>query len=81
MNTLFKYLDKTLSVDTHRLKPWVSTEYEELTSHKPSFKDFLLSCPKLEQEFEFERNESDYSAAQVPIMNPWSKQGDPRSED
>jgi len=27
------------------------------------------------------RNESDYSAAQVPIMNPWSKQGDPRSED
>ena len=30
-------------------------EYEELTSHKPSFKDFLLSCPKLEEEFEFER--------------------------
>ena len=34
-------------------------EYEELTSHKPSFKDFLLSCPKLEEEFEFER-QKDY---------------------
>jgi hypothetical protein len=27
------------------------------------------------------RNEGNYSAAQVPIMNPWSKQGDTRSED
>ncbi|MBW1689792.1 MAG: type II toxin-antitoxin system prevent-host-death family antitoxin [Deltaproteobacteria bacterium] len=34
-------------------------EYEELTSHKPSFKDFLLSCPKLEEGFEFER-QKDY---------------------
>jgi len=34
-------------------------EYEKLTSHKPSFKDFLLSCPKLEEEFEFER-QKDY---------------------
>ena len=34
-------------------------EYEELTSHKPSFKDFLLTCPKLEEEFEFER-QKDY---------------------
>lgn len=34
-------------------------EYEELTSNKPSFKDFLLSCPKLEEEFEFER-QKDY---------------------
>ena len=34
-------------------------EYEELTCHKPSFKDFLLSCPNLEEEFEFER-QKDY---------------------
>jgi predicted nucleic acid-binding protein len=27
------------------------------------------------------RNESDYSAARVPIMNPWSRQRVPRSED
>ncbi len=30
-------------------------EYEELTSNRPSFKDFLLSCPKMDQDFEFER--------------------------
>jgi antitoxin Phd len=48
-----------------------SKEYEKLTSHKPRFKDFLLSCPKLDQEFEFDRHESNYSAARVPIMNPW----------
>ena len=34
-------------------------EYEELAGNKPSFKDFLLSCPKLEEEFEFER-QKDY---------------------
>ncbi|MCP4294534.1 MAG: type II toxin-antitoxin system Phd/YefM family antitoxin [Proteobacteria bacterium] len=30
-------------------------EYENLTSNKPSFKNFLLNCPKLEENFEFER--------------------------
>jgi antitoxin Phd len=29
--------------------------FEKLTSSSPSFKDFLLSCPKLDDEFEFER--------------------------
>ena len=34
----------------------VSTkDYEKLLSHRPSFKDFLLSCPKMEDDFEFER--------------------------
>ncbi len=32
-----------------------ANEYEELTSNKPSFKKFLLSCPKLKENFEFER--------------------------
>ncbi len=31
-------------------------DYEELVSNKPSFKDFLLNCPKLEIDFEIERN-------------------------
>ena len=30
-------------------------EYEQLLSDKPSFKEFLLSCPKMDQDFEFER--------------------------
>jgi len=30
-------------------------EYEHLTSHKPSFTDFLLQCPKLDGEDPFER--------------------------
>lgn len=30
-------------------------EYEELLSKKPSFKEFLLSCPKMDKGFEFER--------------------------
>ncbi|MCP4669307.1 MAG: type II toxin-antitoxin system prevent-host-death family antitoxin [Deltaproteobacteria bacterium] len=30
-------------------------EYETLTSHKPSFTDFLLQCPKLDGENLFER--------------------------
>ncbi|MBF0287363.1 MAG: type II toxin-antitoxin system Phd/YefM family antitoxin [SAR324 cluster bacterium] len=34
-------------------------EYEELTSNKLSFKEFLLSCPKVEEDFEFER-QKDY---------------------
>ena len=27
-------------------------EYEELTSHKPSFKEFLLNVPKMEEGFD-----------------------------
>lgn len=34
-------------------------EYEELTSHKPSFKEFLLSCPKMGNDFKIER-QKDY---------------------
>ncbi len=30
-------------------------EYKDLISHKPSFKDFLLTCPKMEPGFGFER--------------------------
>jgi len=30
-------------------------EYEKLISHKPSFKEFLLRCPKMGNEFEIER--------------------------
>ena len=29
--------------------------YEELTSNKPDFKEFLLSCPKMDEGFEIER--------------------------
>ena len=32
-------------------------EYEQLLSDKPSFKEFLLSCPKMDQDFEFERQQ------------------------
>lgn len=34
-------------------------EYENLISNKPSFKEFLLSCPKMDNDFEFER-QKDY---------------------
>ena len=30
-------------------------EYEDLVSNKPSFKEFLLSCPKMDEDFEIER--------------------------
>ena len=30
-------------------------EYEELISNKPSFKEFLLSCPKMDDDFQLER--------------------------
>ncbi len=30
-------------------------DYEKLLSHRPGFKDFLLSCPKIGDDFEFER--------------------------
>ena len=31
------------------------TDYEELISNKPSFKEFLLSCPKIAEDLKFER--------------------------
>jgi len=31
------------------------SEYETLIAHKPSFTEFLLSCPKVDDTFEFER--------------------------
>jgi len=34
-------------------------EYGKLTSHKPSFKEFLLSCPKMGNNFNIER-QKDY---------------------
>lgn len=34
-------------------------EYENLISNKPSFKEFLLNCPKMDNDFEFER-QKDY---------------------
>lgn len=30
-------------------------EYEKLTSNKPSFKEFLLDCPKMGDDFDLER--------------------------
>lgn len=35
-------------------------EFEKLISKKLSFKEFLLSCPKIDDDFEFER-QKDYS--------------------
>jgi len=35
------------------------TDYEELTTNKPSFKEFLLTCPKAGDVVEFER-QSDF---------------------
>ncbi|MBU2644888.1 type II toxin-antitoxin system prevent-host-death family antitoxin [bacterium] len=35
-------------------------EYEKLTSKKPTLKEFLLKCPKIDDDFEFER-QKDYS--------------------
>jgi len=31
------------------------SEYETLIAHKPSFTEFLLSCPTVDDTFEFER--------------------------
>jgi len=30
-------------------------DYEKLISNKPSFKEFLLSCPKIDEHFQIER--------------------------
>ncbi|MEA2102098.1 MAG: type II toxin-antitoxin system Phd/YefM family antitoxin [Thermodesulfobacteriota bacterium] len=35
-------------------------EYQKITSKKPSLKEFLLNCPKMDNDFEFER-QRDYS--------------------
>ncbi len=35
-------------------------EYENMTSNKPTLKEFLLNCPKVDDNFEFER-QKDYS--------------------
>jgi prevent-host-death family protein len=35
-------------------------EYEKLTSKKPTLKAFLLNCPKMDDDFEFQR-QKDYS--------------------
>ncbi len=32
-------------------------EYENLVSNKPSFKEFLLSCPKMGEEFDIKRQQ------------------------
>ncbi len=34
-------------------------EYEQLISNKPSFKEFLLNCPKIDEDFKIER-QKDY---------------------
>lgn len=34
-------------------------EYQKITSPKPTLKDFLLNCPKMDDGFEFER-QKDY---------------------
>ena len=30
-------------------------DYEKLISNNPSFKDFLLACPKMDEDFQIER--------------------------
>jgi len=35
-------------------------EYEKITSKKPSLKEFLLNCPKMDNDFKLER-QKDYS--------------------
>jgi len=37
-------------------------DYEKITSKKPTLKEFLLSCPKIDDDFEFER-QKDYPRA------------------
>ena len=32
-------------------------DYEDLVSKKPSFKEFLLNCPKMDEDFEIERRQ------------------------
>lgn len=35
-------------------------DYEKMTSQKPTLKEFLLACPKIDTDFEFER-QKDFS--------------------
>ena len=35
-------------------------EYKKITTQKPTLKEFLLNCPKMDDDFEFER-QKDYS--------------------
>lgn len=35
-------------------------EFEKMISHKPSFKEFLLNCPKIDDDIEFDR-QKDFS--------------------
>lgn len=32
-------------------------DYEDLISNKPSFKEFLLNCPKMDENFEIKRRQ------------------------
>ncbi len=34
-----------------------ANEYEVLVSNRPSFKEFLLNCPKIDEGFEIERRQ------------------------
>ncbi len=46
---------------THRRTKTVmvlsAKDYEDLVSNKPSFKEFLLNCPKMDEDFEIERRQ------------------------
>jgi prevent-host-death family protein len=44
-------------------------EYEGFISNKPSFKEFLLTCPKLDENFQIER-QKDFPR-NIPVVNPW----------
>ncbi len=40
-------------------------DYETLASHKPTFKEFLLNCPKMNDHFDIER-QKDYPKSLDP---------------
>lgn len=44
-------------------------EYQKITTKKPTLKEFLLSCPKMDDGFEFER-QKDYPRDQefIPLI-------------
>lgn len=35
-------------------------EYQRITSARPTFKEFLLKCPKIDDDFEFERQKDEW---------------------
>ena len=53
-------------------------DYEKLIANKPSFKEFLLSCPKMDEDFQIERqkdfprNINDFTPSNIPVINPWN---------